>query len=1556
MRLQLRSCFLAVALPIFCVLALPPTGNAQVRAPLMDASADGAGAAPDPIILPTSRKTANQIKAAHEYIAAKDWDNAVKLLQRVLDESEDSLLETPIKDPQGKEIIRRTSARAEAERLLVTLPKPGQTAYRVKFGGLAVVALGKARANPQLLDQMVRRYLLTDAGAEALTSMGVSALDRGQVDEGADCFRRLLGRPDVDDLPPLTLFQAALAFHAANDAAHENQVMQILGRRISTANLPIGDRALTLDDVRKEIARWPSTVMASTDWPLFRGDLSRSGRANGEYPLLEARSRAAIPVYDEVNKLLAPQAGLSTLVGGGAAAGGGVGPAGVDADAEPEPFITGPSLPGFVPIAVGGKVIYRGPDGLHALDAESGKEVWRHVPPMCLDTVLKDDQKKWQMRRWLGLYRGFPSLLDDNATLGTLSSDGRRVYFVEDLPAPPHPSDLKNLQDNGGVGKHWFSTAEGNLHHNRLRAVDAKTGELRWEIGAWQKDPRRELLEPLSNAFFLGAPLPVGPRLFVLVERAQEINLLCLDSSTGDLLWSQNLASVPSSIESDAARRMRPVHLAYADGVLVCPTNAGAVVAVDPLSHNLLWAHLYEEAKPSAVGDAAEFLVPGASVQEGWWKGGAPIIHGDRVLLSAPSGASGDDPLLCLNLHNGSVMWESPRMDDLYVAGVFEDKVLIVGKRECRAVALADGREAWRLPTAMPSGVGAASGSHYFLPLQAGGVYLLDVTNPRASAHIEGRPGEALGNLVFYSGTLWSQSPTAVTAYTRLAKSLELAEARVAANHGDPAARIDRARLLYAKGEAKAAVDDWLFALDHNPPAELAGPARERVHSALTQLLRQDFAANEKYLARYAELCRTSAPGSAIQRRRLLDLRTITARGRESQGRADLALTAYQEVYDSAVANEYMEDPEDLSVRIRPELWAQTRIALLTRAANAAQQQLLRERIDKEWRAVQTAGDSTALARFVGLYGTIPGALGAAGREARLTLAERLLEDRDHGRALEAEIHLHYLRRQTDSPEIAARAQYAWARLLTRHGLLADAVEAYSALGRNYPGVVVHEGKTGAALVAELAADKRFIAFLDDPLASQPSGPVKVKEIKDKNTPKGQELVCEPWDGVAPPCCRNLRLSLDAQTFALKVITTDGSTEPWSVAMPAAGAYLRFCLLQGGFTTSYQASDHFLVVAMGPLIVGVDRLEHRVCWARSLLPAEAPPNAMLQPGGADGSVYWMTTTDGRPLQRLGVLGPIGPDGVHVQTKEGVAALDLATGNVRWLRTDAPPWLEAFGDEEYLYLAESHQMGEVRAVRSIRTADGAAVAISDCVDCYKHKVGNMGRRLLSSRQNAKQEVEFRFYDVQTGKDLWQKTFPANSAFIGSPSPELFAVAAPNGTVTVVDLNECKELLRLAVEPKHLEKLVRGMLLRDRTQFYLAFQGPPEGSGDPYAALGAPVKTTEVNGMIYAFDRATGEQHWVSRALAQMLVLDHFNESPVLLMTAVQQRQAPGAPGGNPLQVSCTRSIDKKTGKVLYRKEIINNPDPYFGLEINVRTGTIDLISANTRLRHYIEAGK
>jgi hypothetical protein len=159
-------------------------------------------------------------------------------------------------------------------------------------------------------------------------------------------------------------------------------------------------------------------------------------------------------------------------------------------------------------------------------------------------------------------------------------------------------------------------------------------------------------------------------------------------------------------------------------------------------------------------------------------------------------------------------------------------------------------------------------------------------------------------------------------------------------------------------------------------------------------------------------------------------------------------------------------------------------------------------------------------------------------------------------------------------------------------------------------------------------------------------------------------------------------------------------------------------------------------------------------------------------------------------------------------------------------------------------------------------------------------------------------------------------------------------------------------------------MRGILLRDRTQYYVALQTQPGAKavvvGDPSPNFSIPVKTVIVNGMIYAFDRTTGELNWatIEPIEAQSLLLDYFEESPVLLMTALQARQQPGAPSGNQVQFVAIRSIDKQTGKAVYRKEFMNNnnPDPFYSIEMNVRTGTIDLVNSTSQLRHTLEAAK
>ena len=126
--------------------------------------------------------------------------------------------------------------------------------------------------------------------------------------------------------------------------------------------------------------------------------------------------------------------------------------------------------------------------------------------------------------------------------------------------------------------------------------------------------------------------------------------------------------------------------------------------------------------------------------------------------------------------------------------------------------------------------------------------------------------------------------------------------------------------------------------------------------------------------------------------------------------------------------------------------------------------------------------------QFVRMFG----AVSDAGKEARLELVERLMEQKDSGEEhplLEAELELNQFRTGQHNPTLAARATEALARLYTRKGLLEDAAYCYRKLGKQYADTVIRDGKTGRQIYDDDAAtDKRLIPYLDDP---QPLGSVK---------------------------------------------------------------------------------------------------------------------------------------------------------------------------------------------------------------------------------------------------------------------------------------------------------------------------------------------------------------------------------------------------------------------------------------------------------------------------------
>src|SRR5262249_45003412 len=334
-------------------------------------------------------------------------------------------------------------------------------------------------------------------------------------------------------------------------------------------------------------------------------------------------------------------------------------------------------------------------------DFKAGDVYWETPSPFSVDRMLSNSQYVSAIKHWMTMYQGSgnvkPEIILENSVTGSLTTDNVRVYMVEDFTVPP----FNQVNPWGGaprnVGGVDQKVSEG-MSHNRLQAYELDSGKLIWEAGGNDPDKPKEL----KDTFFLSPPLPLNRKLYVLGETNQEIRLICLDEATGKVIGKpQRLADAREKILVDIDRRIHASHLAYGEGILVCPTNSGGILAVDLLTNSLVWAYGYREKGKDAsiqpqfdprfgqpqpgmkfLPDGRQVPIPHSSAH---WTLTPPIITQGKVVFSAPDAGA----VHCLNLRDGTRVWKNMRSDgDVYLAGVFAGKVVVVGKNYVRLLNL----------------------------------------------------------------------------------------------------------------------------------------------------------------------------------------------------------------------------------------------------------------------------------------------------------------------------------------------------------------------------------------------------------------------------------------------------------------------------------------------------------------------------------------------------------------------------------------------------------------------------------------------------------------------------------------------------------------------------------------------------------------------------------------------------------------------------------------------------------------------------------------------------
>jgi outer membrane protein assembly factor BamB len=1584
---------------------------------------------------------------ARACIEDKDWAQAVQAVQLILDNREDFFAKVETVGPDGKKMERWTSVKFEANNLLGSMPQDGLDMYEQKCGASAKTMLEEAKktSNHELLGEVAQRYLHTKAGIEANELLATYFMDRGQFFMAALRYDKLLGmsaeRAKIDDL---TLYKAVLSYRRAGDVKKADAAWRKLEPRLrDKGGLRVGTDVVEVAKLQELLDETPRSEASSPyDWPYIRGNVANSAQAQGTPPLLDVVlfKRETIKEKHE----------------------DGDDEKGVEAKERIEAAIkqalpNNPVLPGFFPIASNNLLIYRSYHDVRAVYlqdekdakgevvAKAGTIAWKSTDfDGALANVLADGKLRVPLQKWLQGYFGtgtFSSLVYENTLNGTLSTDHRFVYAIDDLAVPAPPAQFSpHLWNSGDIGQ----DVKPRVLQNTLYAFNLRLGNCLWRLGGMPDEQGRvagaQKEDPFADSHFLGPPISVGGKLYVLNEKGVagptgngELRLVCIDpyklagpgrptviepiQSLGDVLQQHR-------ITHDVARRLNAVHLAYGEGILVCPTNAGEVLGVDLMSRSLAWAYPYRDQMPTSLpmafaGNPQIGLVVrggqqvGGSLYAPTWRSAPPVIQEGKVVFTAPDANS----IHCINLRDGTPIWKKRQADnDLYFAGVYAGKVLIVGKSAIRALSLDDGRQLWYIPTgAMPSGQGVASRNIYYLPLrkddkgEKGEIMAIDIEKGQVKAHNTG--GAAPGNLIFYEGAVISQTPTQVVVYPQLASRLQLAQAALRADPENPTKLLELGELLLADGQTQGAVDDLQKALAKQPAEPMRSRARLKLYDALTDLLSLDFVgASGRYLNEYRELCNVPENAHEQQLRQARYFR-IVGQGREAEGNLVEAFQNYREFGSLPIHREQggIASLDDPSHKVPTNVWLRGRVAAMIAKATPEQRQPLEKKIAEEWKTVEGKKDIDAIRSFVGMF-DVPFAVG---REARLRLAELIIEINDRGNFLEAELSLQQLRGagyRTD-PLSGGRALAALARLEEKKGSVESmklAAAYYRELNRDFAAVPVRVDnnvkRTGADLFNELATDPRFRPYLEEPGSPWGNTPIGVRELPGATSSAGtQGLVLYP-EGDLSSVARQQRLVLDmAKPSSAEVRLVDLTTNSIRWAQPLGSfpqtVHQLFQQTQSNTAYSpnaryrfYQVKGNLLVLQVGTVVYALDAGTGKMLWQHNLMEGEALTRPVMQPGmailqilpDAEGYlnlVVFDQLTGQRTTVPIGHVGAVQASHVALVTTKGLMVLDPLRGALLWKKMDVHPSTRVFGDEEHLFLVDVSN-GIAGATRVVRASDGVEITAGEFGTLYQNRVKVLGRRILAAVPG-RDHLTMKLHDLVLGKDVWSKNFDPKAVVLQTDDPTLTGVITPDGTAIALDVGTGAELLNAKVvygrvTPADVIGLKDPLLLRDAERFYVALNKPVDGTkvanGFVMNNFQSAVRCAPVNGWFVALHRQAGQRqagdktvtwkagdfHWHSYTpLAnQLVILEQFDQLPILLFSS-RHNDLINAGAGGYRAIYMTQSINKRNGKMIF------DPGPRAGqpnapqfttFSVDLKNGTINMVGFTAIVQHYLDDGR
>jgi len=752
----------------------------------------------------------------------------------------------------------------EARRLLSSMPSEAIEIYELRYGSLARKLLDDASTERKWssVAEVRRRYFHTEAGRDATLLLIQHAILSGSVVQAHRLADALLEHPKLDD-KALEATVALIESLAAATKAGERSAVDASSLNSSPTDgksVEKGNEKTTSEPALAVVAEpnrshpvaslRPRIEGEAVDFRMFGGKSLAIENAGGQLPLADPRYTVDTTGSSRQERALLESVEALSSVG------------------ELPP-------PSWIPLRVGNNLLMRTTERLVGVDFKTGKRVWEYPWFKTNDDI---ESKELELD-------GMPDEESGNSLLkqrvwndipyGRITSDGTRVYLLGDL-AQMQVAAFSPLMGFQG-------TRPAETGTNSLIALDLSTeGKLVWQIGGdFPGD------HALAGAFILGAPVPVDDALYLMAEMAGDLVLLCLDSATGSERWRQQLLAVESGgVDTDPVRRVAGASASYQDGMIVCSTGAGAIVAVDVQDRALMWGVPIERndaINQNALGRREGFIPD--QLMKRWWDA-TPMIIGETVFVT-PIEA---DRLFAFDLSTGEKRWRElarTQTSSRYLAGVHDGTIILVGSDNVHGVNASTGKTVgknswmtqagWLDSAEYISGLGmfgvicnpttGVDQPAYFVPTTSNRIIAVSLKDGSSLAHRS--VSFPAGNLVAVDGQIISQAATLLSvAHGQVSLEPKVAAA-LEANPDDVEMMIRKAQLLIEQSRRGEALK-WLDKARIRQPDNVE--VRQLSVNAMLAALREDFAGNANFLDALEELI-----DHPIQRAELIKLQVRAA-------------------------------------------------------------------------------------------------------------------------------------------------------------------------------------------------------------------------------------------------------------------------------------------------------------------------------------------------------------------------------------------------------------------------------------------------------------------------------------------------------------------------------------------------------------------------------------------------------------------------------------------------------------------------------------------------------